>query len=139
EGTTGRDIRWGPKVPGLGHYSPVLWGQHIFVTSAVSSVRKASFKPGLYGDGDASQDRSSQRWMIYALDKGSGKILWERVAYEGAPREKRHIKSTYASSTPATDGRIVVAWFGSQGVYACDVNGRFLWKADLGRVYLVSL
>jgi len=74
--------------------------------------------------------------MIYALDKGAGKILWERVAYEGAPREKRHIKSTYASSTPATDGRIVVAWFGSQGVYAYDVNGRFLWKADLGRLNL---
>jgi outer membrane protein assembly factor BamB len=74
--------------------------------------------------------------MIYALDKHSGKILWERVAFEGEPREKRHIKATYANSTPATDGRIVVAWFGSQGVYAYDVNGRFLWKVDLGRMDL---
>jgi outer membrane protein assembly factor BamB len=136
DGKTGENILWRTTIPGLAHSSPVVWGQRIFVTSAVSSDPKAGFKPGLYGDGDASQDRSSQRWMIYALDKGAGKILWERVAYEGAPREKRHIKSTYASSTPATDGRIVVAWFGSQGVYAYDVNGRFLWKADLGRLNL---
>jgi outer membrane protein assembly factor BamB len=72
--------------------------------------------------------------MVYALDKQSGKILWERVAHEGEPIEKRHIKSTYANSTPATDGRIVVAWFGSQGVFAFDIKGRPLWKVDLGRV-----
>src|SRR5262245_8688703 len=126
DGKTGENILWRTTIPGLAHSSPVVWGQRIFVTSAVSSDPKAGFKPGLYGDGDASLDRSSQRWMIYALDKGAGKILWERVAYEGAPREKRHIKSTYSSSTPATDGRIVVAWFGSQGVYAYGVNGRFL-------------
>ena len=106
----------------------------MFVTTAVSSDPKATFKPGLYGDGDASEDRSNHRWMIVALDKRSGKIRWERVAHEGRPLNKRHIKSTYASATPATDGRIVVAWFGSQGVYAHDVNGNFLWKVDLGRV-----
>jgi outer membrane protein assembly factor BamB len=72
--------------------------------------------------------------MIYALDRRTGKIVWERIAHEGAPREKRHIKATYANSTPATDGRIVVAWFGSHGVHAYDLNGRFLWKVDLGRV-----
>ena len=72
--------------------------------------------------------------MIYALDKKTGKINWERIAYQGAPLEKRHIKATYANSTPATDGRIVVAWFGSQGVHAYDVKGRFLWKVDLGRL-----
>ena len=74
--------------------------------------------------------------MIYALDKRTGKILWERIAHQGVPVDKRHIKSTYANSTPATDGRIVVAWFGSQGVHAYDVNGRFLWKVDLGRLDL---
>jgi outer membrane protein assembly factor BamB len=136
DGKTGENILWRTPIPGLAHSSPVVWGPRIFVTSAVSNDPKAGFKPGLYGDGDASQDRSKQRWMLYALDKRTGKILWERIAHEGAPREKRHIKSTYASSTPATDGRIVVAWFGSQGVYAYDVNGRFLWKADLGRLNL---
>ena len=136
DGKTGKNILWRTTIPGLAHSSPVVWGRRIFVTSAVSSDPKASFRPGLYGDGDASQDRSSQRWMIYALDKRTGKILWERVAHEGAPIEKRHIKSTYANSTPVTDGRVVVAWFGSQGVVAYDVNGRLLWKADLGRINL---
>jgi outer membrane protein assembly factor BamB len=135
-GKTGENILWRTSIPGLAHSSPVVWGKRIFVTSAVSSDPKATFRPGLYGDGDASKDRSRHRWMIYALDKRTGKILWERVAHEGEPIEKRHIKSTYANSTPATDGRIVVAWFGSQGVHAYDVNGRFLWKVDLGRLDL---
>ncbi|HEV7395476.1 MAG TPA: PQQ-binding-like beta-propeller repeat protein [Pyrinomonadaceae bacterium] len=133
-GKTRENVLWRTEIPGLAHSSPVVWGNRVFVTSAVSSDPKASFRPGLYGDGDASQDRSKHRWMIYALDKGSGKILWERAAYEGQPIDKRHIKSTYANATPATDGRIVVAWFGSQGVHAYDVNGRFLWKVDMGRV-----
>ena len=135
-GTTGENILWRTPIPGLAHSSPVVWGHRIFVTSAASSDPKATFRPGLYGDGDASQDRSQHRWMIYALDKRTGKILWERAAHQGVPVDKRHIKSTYANSTPATDGRIVVAWFGSQGVHAYDVNGRFLWKVDLGRIDL---
>jgi outer membrane protein assembly factor BamB len=136
DGKTGENILWRTTIPGLAHSSPIVWGHRIFVTSAVSSDSKATFRPGLYGDGDASADRSPQKWMLYAMDKRTGKILWERIAHEGVPREKRHIKSTYASSTPATDGRIVVAWFGSQGVHAFDVNGRALWKVDLGRLNL---
>jgi outer membrane protein assembly factor BamB len=134
DGKTGENILWRTRIPGLAHSSPVAWGNRIFVTSAVSSNPNATFRPGLYGDGDASDDRSRHRWMIYALDKRSGKVVWERVAHEGEPLNKRHIKSTYASSTPATDGRIVVAWFGSQGVHAYDVTGNFLWKVDLGRI-----
>ena len=130
------NILWQTPIPGLAHSSPVVWGNQVFVTSAVSSDAKATFRPGLYGDGDASKDRSLHRWVLYAVDKRTGKIVWERVAHKGEPVEKRHIKSTYANSTPATDGRIVVAWFGSQGVYAYDVKGRFLWKVDLGRLDL---
>ena len=133
-GKTGENILWHTKIPGLAHSSPIVWGKRVYVTSAVSSDPKATFKPGLYGDGDASKDQSQHRWMIYALDKQTGKIVWERVAFQGEPREKRHIKATYANSTPATDGRIVVAWFGSQGLYTYDVNGRLLWKVDLGRL-----
>jgi outer membrane protein assembly factor BamB len=133
---TGENILWRVAIPGLAHSSPVVWGNRIFVTTAVSSDAKATFRPGLYGDGDASKDRSIHRWIIYALDKKSGRIVWERLAHKGEPAEKRHIKSTYANSTPATDGRIVVAWFGSQGVHAYDINGRFLWKVDLGRLDL---
>jgi outer membrane protein assembly factor BamB len=134
DGPSGRNIVWRTPIPGLAHSSPVVWGDRLFVTTAISSRGVANFKPGLYGDGDASEDRSSHRWMVYALDKWSGKVLWERLAYEGEPRNKRHVKSTYASSTPATDGRIVAAWFGSQGVYAYGVDGSRLWSVDLGRL-----
>jgi outer membrane protein assembly factor BamB len=135
-GTTNENILWRVPIPGLGHSSPIVWGSRVFVTSAVSSRANATFKPGLYGDGDASDDRSRHRWMIFAIDKRSGKMLWERVAHEGEPVDARHIKSTYASSTPVTDGRTVIAWFGSQGVYAYDVDGNFRWKVDLGRMHL---
>jgi outer membrane protein assembly factor BamB len=134
DGKTGENVLWRTPVPGLAHSSPVVWGDKIFVTSAVSRDPKANFRPGLYGDGDASQDLSPHRWVLYALDKRTGKMLWERTAHAGVPLERRHVKATYANSTPATDGRVVVAWFGSQGVHAYDVQGRFLWKVDLGRL-----
>ena len=111
-----------------------MWGDRVFVTTAVSSQGDSTFKPGLYGDGTASEDRSRHQFVVLAYDRRTGKPLWERVAYEGPPIDKRHIKSTYASATPATDGRIVVASFGSQGVYAYDVQGKLLWKRDLGRM-----
>jgi outer membrane protein assembly factor BamB len=133
-GSTGEHVLWRTTIPGLAHSSPIVWGDTIFVTSAISSLKGATFKPGLYGDGDASDDRSVHKWMVYAIDKRSGRMRWQRVAHEGPPRNKRHIKSTYASATPATDGRIVVAWFGSEGVHAFDMNGAPLWTVDLGRV-----
>jgi outer membrane protein assembly factor BamB len=131
---SGAGIRWKVRIPGLAHSSPVVWGDRVFVTTAVSSAGNHSFRRGLYGAGDASDDRSSHQWKVYAIDKRTGKVIWERVAYEGAPKEKRHIKSTYASSTPATNGRYVVAFFGSQGLFAYDVHGKLAWKADLGRL-----
>jgi outer membrane protein assembly factor BamB len=133
-GRTGENVLWRTPIPGLAHSSPIVWGDRVFVTSAISSRANATFKPGLYGDGDASDDISVQKWMLYALDTRSGAIVWERVAAEGPPHNKRHVKSTYASASPVTDGRIVVAWFGSEGVHAFDVNGRPLWAVDLGRV-----
>ena len=72
--------------------------------------------------------------MLYALDTASGRIVWQKTASDGRPRDKRHVKSTYTSSTPATDGRVVVAAFGSQGLHAYTVDGTPLWKVDLGRV-----
>jgi outer membrane protein assembly factor BamB len=131
---TGQNVLWKTPIPGLAHSSPIVWGDTIFVTSAISGSGNATFKPGLYGDGDASDDRSPHRWMLYAIDKRTGKIRWERTAAQGEPRNKRHIKSTYASASPATDGRIVVAWFGSQGVFAYDLDGGLRWSVDLGRV-----
>jgi outer membrane protein assembly factor BamB len=131
---TGENVLWRTAIPGLAHSSPIVWGDRVFVTTAISSRASATFKPGLYGDGDASDDMSRHKWVLYAIDKRTGKILWDRVAFEGEPRNKRHIKSTYASASPATDGRIVVAWFGSQGIYAYDLSGNPVWRVDLGRV-----
>jgi outer membrane protein assembly factor BamB len=129
---TGANIRWKVAVPGLAHSSPIVWGDQLFVTSAISSGGGATFKPGLYGEGTAAEDRSPQRWVVFAFDRHTGKAIWQSTAYEGVPREKRHIKATYANATPATDGRHVVAFFGSQGLYGFDMAGKLLWKKDLG-------
>ncbi len=128
----GVGVRWKTAIPGLAHSSPVVWGDRVYVTTAVSSRGGDTFRHGLYGDGDASDDRSPQKWRIYALDKKTGRVVWERTAHEGVPREKRHTKATYANATPATDGRYVVAFFGSQGLYAFDPKGKLIWKKDLG-------
>ncbi len=133
-GVDGTNIRWRTAIPGLAHSSPIVWGERVFVTSAISADRDATFRPGLYGAGTASDDRSAQRLMVYALDARTGEIQWEAVAAEGRPRDARHIKNTYASATPATDGRYVVALFGSQGLHAFDVDGRRVWTKDLGRL-----
>lgn len=128
----GSGVKWKTPIPGLAHSSPIVWGERVYVTTAVSSRGGDDFRHGLYGDGDASTDRSSQQWKLYALDRKTGRVVWERTAYEGVPREKRHMKASYANATPATDGRVVVAFFGSQGLYAYDTAGRLLWKKDLG-------
>ncbi len=130
----GENILWRTSIPGLGHSSPIVWGNRLFVTSAISSRAGATFKTGPYDGADASDDTSSHQWVLSAVDTASGQIVWQKAAYEGQPLDKRHVKSTYASSTPATDGRVVVAWFGSQGLYAYTVDGTPLWKVDLGRV-----
>jgi outer membrane protein assembly factor BamB len=134
DGATGNGILWKTRIPGLAHSSPAVWGDQVFVTTAVSSQPGATFKPGLYGEGTASEDRSVHRFELLSLDRRTGAVQWTRTAYEGEPREKRHIKSTYANATPATDGRTVVAFFGSQGLYAYDLAGTLLWKRDLGRL-----
>ena len=127
------NVLWKTELHGLAHSSPVVWGDRVFLTTAVSSKPGATFKPGLYGEGTASDDLSAHQWKVICLERATGKVLWERTAYQGVPKEKRHIKSTYANATPATDGRVVVAFFGSQGLYAYSLAGDLLWKRDLGR------
>ena len=127
-----RNIRWSVPIPGLAHSSPIIWGDQVFVTSAVSAKGSAPLKVGLYGSGDSADDNGSQRWVVYAIDKKSGKILWERTAREGGPKTKRHTKATHSNSSPVTDGKRLVAWFGSEGLYVYSLNGDLLWKKDLG-------
>jgi outer membrane protein assembly factor BamB len=134
DGTTGKGIRFKVRIPGLAHSSPVVWGEKLFLTTAVSQDPKANFKPGLYGSGDASTDRSEHQWQVICLNKRTGKILWKHTAFRGKPIDKRHIKSTYANSTPAADGQHVIASFGSQGLFAYTNEGMPLWKKQFGRL-----
>ncbi len=124
-------IRWKTAIPGISHSSPIVWGNRIFVITAISSDPNARFNAKDRGIGLA-EDNAPHTWRIYALDKDSGRIVWEKTAYEGLPRAKRHVKATQANSTPATDGKYVVALFGSQGLAAYDMNGKQLWQKDLG-------
>ncbi len=127
----GKNLAWKAAIPGLGHSSPIIWGDRVFVTTAISSDPKP-FRHGLYGDVEPSNDVARHTWKVYCLDRKNGKIIWERVAYEGIPKTKRHPKSSQASSTPVTNGKLVIALFGSEGMYAYDLDGKLKWKADLG-------
>jgi outer membrane protein assembly factor BamB len=126
------NTRWKTKIPGLGHSSPVVWGNKVFVTTAVTTAAKDETRYGLYGDVAPVKDDPRHIWKVFALDKQTGKVLWERTAYDGVPKVKRHPKSTHSDSTPATDGKYLIALFGSHGLYAYNLDGKLLWKQDLG-------
>ena len=129
---SGDAVLWKTPIPGIAVSSPIVWGDRIFVSTAVSSDPSATFRHGYYGDVEPSKDVSPHVWRLIALDRKTGKVLWDKVAHEGVPKTKRHPKSSQASPTPATDGTHVVVSFGSEGLYAYSVNGDLLWKRDLG-------
>ena len=126
------NIKWKIKIPGLGISSPVIWGNKLFITTAVSEADKAGFKPGLYGDVTPVKDSSVHEWKVYCMDKYTGKMIWERTACKGVPKVKRHPKSTHANTTVATNGNYVVAFFGSEGLYCYDMNGQLQWQKNYG-------
>jgi outer membrane protein assembly factor BamB len=130
--TTGQNIRWKATIPGLAHSSPVIWGDQVCVTTAVAKGKEEDLKVGLYGDIEPVADDTPLSWEVHCLDKRSGAKRWSAVAYSGSPKIKRHPKATHANSTLATDGRYVVAMFGSEGLYAYDMQGKLVWKKDLG-------
>jgi outer membrane protein assembly factor BamB len=130
--TTGDGVAWKTPVPGLAVSSPIVWGDRVFVSTAVSSDPDQKLRTGLYGDVEPVNDASKHTWHLIAIDKKTGRMLWDKVAYEGIPKTKRHPKSSQASPTPVTDGTHVIVSFGSQGLYAYDFDGRQLWKQDLG-------
>jgi outer membrane protein assembly factor BamB len=128
----GESIRWKTPIPGLGHSCPVVWGNRVFLTTAISSGQTdPKIRVGNYGDVGSVNDLSKHTWQVLCLDRDSGKILWTKTAYEGVPKIKRHLKGSQANCTPATDGRHVVACFGSEGLYCYDFDGKLLWHRDL--------
>ncbi len=124
---------WRAAIPGLGHSSPIVWGNRVFVTTAVSDAAAAqALTVGEDAGIDPANDVVPHRWQLMALDRDSGKIVWTRMVHQGVPRVKRHVKASHASATPATDGHVIVAMFGSEGLYAFDLYGKELWRKDFG-------
>ena len=128
---TGENVRWQTPIAGLAHSSPIVWRDRVYVATAVKAGR-ADLKVGLYGDIASVEEEEPHQWRLLALDKANGKVLWDTLALEAIPRVQRHTKSSHCNSTPATDGRRIVAIMGSEGLFCFDVDGKLLWKKDLG-------
>ena len=129
---TGENIRWKTPIPGLGYSSPVVWGDRLFLTTAVPAKGDAEVKLGLYGDIKPVKNEGAQSFQVLCLDRRTGKILWQQTAVQTTPKIKRHPKSSHANPTPATDGQRLIVSFGSEGLYAYSLDGKLLWKKDLG-------
>jgi outer membrane protein assembly factor BamB len=143
-----KNIAWKTEIPGRGHSSPVVAGGLVFVTAAIKGKdvpgRKApvhlnfDYTPG-YVHPDAVDIEFEEQLKLYAIDAKTGRIAWERVAYDGVMFDDRHRKNTYASSTVATDGERAYAFFESAGLYAYDFKGALAWKRDLGPIIKAGL
>jgi outer membrane protein assembly factor BamB len=126
------NILWKIPIPGLGHSSPIIWGDRIFVTTAVSSSVNSQFVHGPTETAASAEDNSKHSFRVFCLNKNTGRVIWEKVIYEGVPKVKRHVKASHANPTPATDGTNLIISFGSEGLYCFDLDGKLLWKQDLG-------
>jgi outer membrane protein assembly factor BamB len=129
------NVAWKTAIPGLGHSSPVVWGNRIYLTTAIG--KDASALALALGDSDRAgidpaNDTVPHQWQLLAVDRDTGKIVWTRTLHQGVPRVKRHVKGSHASATPATDGRVLVAMLGSEGLFAFDMQGKELWRKDFG-------
>ena len=141
EWSAAQNVLWKAEVPGRGHSSPIVWGDRLFLTTAI----EGEVVPGAKGvkhiadgqefvhpDGVGADRKHTLK--VLALDAGTGRLLWERTAWEGTPYDTRHKRGSYASLTPVTDGQLVYASFGSEGLYAYDFEGKLAWKASLGGI-----
>jgi outer membrane protein assembly factor BamB len=129
--TKGDNVRWQAPILGMAHSSPVAWADRIYVATAVAE-RPADLKVGLYGDIAAANDNGPQQWRLLALNAKTGQIIWDTLALEAVPKVQRHTKASHCNSTPATDGKRIVAIFGSEGIFCFDRDGKLIWKRDLG-------
>lgn len=141
-------IRWKTPIPGRGHSSPSVWGDHVFLTTAVEGEEIAGWKapvhlgfdrkPG-YVNADSTGVGRMLVMKVLAIQASTGKILWERTAFEGPPLDDRHKSNTYASSTVATDGTLLYAFFEWAGLYAYDFDGNLKWMVKPGGMIKAGL
>ena len=127
-----KNVRWKVAVPGLGHSSPIVWGNRVFVTTAASiDPKQDNWQKGFFS-GERKPDAEEISWEVLCFDRDTGKLLWEQTAIRKKPANARHTKNSYASQTPVTDGTHVYAFFGDQGMYCYDFQGKLIWSRDLG-------
>ena len=128
-----KNIRWKTKLPGLGHSSPVVWGNLVFVTTAENTGMKKPFT-GVTPDGahNNMDPESDYQFAVLAIDRQTGALVWRRTVTTLQPHESTHESATWASNSPVTDGEHVIAFFGSNGLYCLDTGGRLVWKKDFG-------
>ena len=141
EWSSTKNIKWKTAVPGRGHSSPIVWGNRLFLTTSIEGAEipgAAAVKHIINNQTvklpDTTGAERSHTLKLICIDVETGKLLWERTVYEGRMFDDRQKANTYASSTPATDGRYVYAFFGSEGIYCYDFDGKEIWKASLGGI-----
>lgn len=126
-----KNIKWKIEIPGRGSASPIVWGDRLFLLTAVPSSLPA---PAAHQPRGMVQPKIPHRFVVYAIDRQTGKTIWERVAREATPHEGSHPDNgTWASSSAVTDGEHVIAFFESEGLYAYDMDGKLVWQKDLGK------
>jgi len=128
-----KNIRWKTKLPGLGHSSPVVWGNLVFVTTAEMTGAKKPFT-GVTPDGAHNNMNPlfDHQFAVMAIDRQTGAVAWRRTVATRQPHESTHESATWASNSPVTDGEHVLSFFGSNGLYCLDTGGRLLWSRDFG-------
>ena len=127
-------VLWSARVPGLGHSSPVISGNRLFLTTAIAEETGAPLKIGRGGGRDAADDNGGQAWLVMCYDRRTGAELWRKTAHQGRPRATRHGKATHANSSVAITGDNVVAFFGSEGIHCYGLDGKHKWSRDLGKI-----
>jgi outer membrane protein assembly factor BamB len=131
----GENILWKADIPGLALSSPILWGDRLFITSAISQADNTLLEAGVYINSNPVDDESVHDWVVYCFNNRTGDLIWEKTAYTGVPKVKRHPKSTHANCTQATDGEYLITFFASEGLYCHNMDGELIWKKDFGKLH----
>ncbi len=126
------NVEWKAELPGRGWSAPVVWGDNVFLTAVVNSGETEPLRKGLYFGGERpTPPESEHQWKVMCLELSSGKIRWEKTVHQGSPPSPIHLKNSYASETPVTDGKHLYACFGNVGIFCFDLEGHQVWNYDI--------
>ena len=135
EWSNSKNIRWQIPIPGRGHSTPIVWGDYVFITTAVphGDILEPKYSRAL-GAHDNLPVTRHHKFMVFALNRHNGKTLWQRTMHRELPCEGGHFTSSFASNSPVTDGEHLFVFFGSHGLYCLDLDGVVQWEKDLGQM-----